>query len=698
MEYKSDNIFLKKLTRGLTKEVPSKERYILSSDFETIAINGIHYVYAIGVLRKSNNYKDFFVKSYENIILESNNILKNYMTYLLSSIKRTKKVYIYFHNLGLFDGYFLVNHLLNNKELYNDVDLNILTRDNKIYKITYLNLTFLDSYNIIPFKLDDIGKILFDRGKTLDIKKYNTIKSIKTNQINISKYLYNDCKILYQSIIKFFKICVLYNTDITTNFTISSIAFKIYRFYYLEDSYEIMRSTFKNFIFLKKGYQGGINNVLVPVIKNGYCYDVNSLYPYIMQNCYMPLGKCTVITTNFKKLQCYFGFIECELYIKKDIEIPPLLLKLNMKENVQFKGYLKGVWFSEELKFAESVGVIIIKIHKVLNFHKKGIIFDGYVKTFYKKRLEAVNPVEKVFYKLLLNNLYGRFGMSLDHNFVLKIKDEDSLAYDLSYNFKEKINGTKNWYKVSNNYYLFNNLENKIKNIEDIDLREKVKKFWKKQERDYASANIAVQIAASIASYSRIKLFKDMYSHIINNNATINYYDTDSIFTDKKMSKSFIDDTVIGKYKLVSKIKEGYFIAPKVYSYIDYNNKITIKFKGFKDISNKTSLTFNSFKEIYNSIDKFESGELVLSYTLNLLNKNFKEFNIKNEEMNYQPSFITKKYIKVYKNNKWVKNRFPYIELPILLIIRLVFFNIFKYIINNKINYLIAIRNIFYNK
>lgn len=179
MEYKSDNIFLKKLTRSLSKEVLVKEKYIFSSDFETIAINGIHYVYAIGVLRDYNNYKDFFIEDYNNIILESTKILKNYINYLLNSIKRTTNVYIYFHNLGLFDGYFLVNHFLNNKSLYNDVDLNILTRDNKIYKITYLNLTFLDSYNIIPFKLDEIGKMLFNQGKTLNIRKYNTIKLIR---------------------------------------------------------------------------------------------------------------------------------------------------------------------------------------------------------------------------------------------------------------------------------------------------------------------------------------------------------------------------------------------------------------------------------------------------------------------------------------------------------------------------------------
>jgi hypothetical protein len=124
--------------------------------------------------------------------------------------------------------------------------------------------------------------------------------------------------------------------------------------------------------------------------------------------------------------------------------------------------------------------------------------------------------------------------------------------------------------------------EDKKKEIFNFYNKEKVK-------QKYYTTNVA--ISAAISSYSRIKLINDMYKHI-SNGATIFYYDTDSIFTDKALNIEMVDNTKLGNYKLLKTIEKALFITPKVYYLFDKNKQITNKFKGFKK---KKLLTYNDY-------------------------------------------------------------------------------------------------------
>ena len=72
--------------------------------------------------------------------------------------------------------------------------------------------------------------------------------------------------------------------------TISSLAFGIYKSNFMEkENISIIKGDLYNFI--KEGYKGGYVDVFITYGKNLFIYDVNSLYPYIMKNCKLPVGE-----------------------------------------------------------------------------------------------------------------------------------------------------------------------------------------------------------------------------------------------------------------------------------------------------------------------------------------------------------------------------------------------------------------------
>lgn len=53
--------------------------------------------------------------------------------------------------------------------------------------------------------------------------------------------------------------------------------------------------------------------------------------------------------------------------------------------------------------------------------------------------------------------------------------------------------------------------------------------------------------------------------HCLNNGIGVYYSDTDSLVTDAQLPANMIHDADLGKLKLEHSIKEGFFIAPKLY-------------------------------------------------------------------------------------------------------------------------------------
>jgi hypothetical protein len=317
------------------KNFKIKNKEIITADFETLIHNNRHYLYCVGY--SNLNYKNFkflFINS-GKIELESSILLRKFLNFLTLN-KNTK--YIYFHNLGRFAGIFILDFLeKNNLKFYS------IIRNNRIYKIIYKNLIFLDSYLILPFSLHEIGcKIINIKKKNFDYFYIFSISSAYANLVNIIEHLKINIKILSKVLYIYYeKLKNLFNIDICKYYTLSSISFAIYRLKYIQKN-KILVSSSCYYDFIKLSYKGGFCNINIPYLKRGYCYDINSLYPYIMQTKEMPVGRCFFILSNFKDINEYFGFIECEVYIPEKLEIPPLSIKIK-GILIQPVGKFKGV-------------------------------------------------------------------------------------------------------------------------------------------------------------------------------------------------------------------------------------------------------------------------------------------------------------------------------------------------------------------
>lgn len=77
------------------------------------------------------------------------------------------------------------------------------------------------------------------------------------------------------------------------------------------------------------------------------------------------------------------------------------------------EGEFKGWYFSEELKFASENGYQI-QIIKGYQFDRTVDTFKAYIDHFYQIKANTTQAVERATAKSLLNNLLGRFGLSLN--------------------------------------------------------------------------------------------------------------------------------------------------------------------------------------------------------------------------------------------------------------------------------------------
>jgi hypothetical protein len=169
--------------------------------------------------------------------------------------------------------------------------------------------------------------------------------------------------------------------------------------------------------------------------------------------------------------------------------------------------------------------------------------------------------------KILLNSLYGRFGMN-----------DNFLEIDIIH---------KDFYADFENIFFDNIVESQ--DLGDYKLVQY--KIVDELENDDAIHNTSIAIAAAITAYSRIHMSQ------FKNDPKINLYytDTDSIYTDSNIDDSFLSETVLGKLKLENTCNKAIFLAPKVYCLETDDGKVIYKVKGLK---HEVELTMNDFEQL----------------------------------------------------------------------------------------------------
>lgn len=488
---------------------------------------------------------------------------------------------IYFHNLK-FDSEFMFNYLLNNgytcikdKKERKDKTFTALISDmNQIYSIEiyfdvhnkkHINkLTIYDSLKILNFPVEQIAKI-FDlpiRKLELDYHEKREIGHVLTD--HEIDYISNDVKIMSMALKEMF------NSGLT-KMTIGADALSYYKklykgfnHYYPVLAYEIDQD-------IRKSYRGGFT-YLNPIYKNkitgaGLVLDVNSLYPSVMYECMLPFSEPLFYEGEYVKNSLYPLYVQtisCSYELKEGM-IPTIQIKNNLRFNpTEYSCSSEGDIVTLTLTnidlelFFEHYNVYDLHYHSGWMF--KGIkgMFKEYIDYWMNEKIKATeegNKGKRQIAKLMLNSLYGKFG--LNPNVLSKyptFDDNGALTYD---------------------FY-------------DPEIR----------------ASIYIPVASFITSYARKKTIETsqaIKTYSLNKYGEDKYVysDTDSIHTlinDEEELKQFvdIDDVKLGAWKKESEYIKGKYIRAKSYIELGTNGKLNCTVAGLpKYLGDK--VTFENF-------------------------------------------------------------------------------------------------------
>jgi hypothetical protein len=307
--------------------------------------------------------------------------------------------------------------------------------------------------------------------------------------------------------------------------------------------------------FAREGYYGGRTELFRRKGRNIQYYDINSSYPASMLED-MPVGDMLELDCNLSwdalraMRKSHIGFIECEVEIPPGVEVPPLPVRHDGKL-VFPTGRFRGVWDFDELEllFHPLVRGRVIKVYRSV-WYEADTVFLTMVRKLYHYRTKHqgecytndkgkgsvcgqkscnVDYTESIAFvaKLMLNSLYGKFGMREDRTGVVMVGEGEEPPMDEGW----PMNGQHS------------------------------SPFWE-VERYVDAAYVIPQISAHITTLSRIRLWRGM-AEVVERGGVLYYVDTDSIMCSVPITTS--DGLGGWKREEVGNLLEGEFILPKLY-------------------------------------------------------------------------------------------------------------------------------------
>jgi hypothetical protein len=329
---------------------------------------------------------------------------------------------------------------------------------------------------------------------------------------------------------------------------------------------------------IRNSYFGGNVDVFINEIYNGFYYDMNSQYPRAMLED-MPVGN--PIFTTETDLFKIFGFVYGEITAPMESELRvPIIQYRDEDGNVTCpRGKFKRLIFSEEIKDAIKYYGYSMKVEYGYQFERGKDIFRSFIEIYYDIKKNAKDGVSRKNAKLMLNSLYGKFGMK-DINSKIKIVDR-KIANRLYKNYNYSVFADLSEDKVLIKYSsrISENIRLMFKNYEDDEFKlinsSNSSYFSNKGLGKKRGVPSAVHIAAAISSYSRVLINK--FKNIPDNPCIMS--DTDSVVLPYKLDEKYVGKD-IGQMKLEYTIKQGVFIRKKLYYIKDMNNKEIIKSSG----------------------------------------------------------------------------------------------------------------------
>ena len=539
-----------------------------AADFETTTDIKDCRVWAYSLCEIGNPDNFLYGNSIEDFIKWCANPKKNYT--------------LYFHNLK-FDSEFIFNYLLNNdytcikdtKDRSDKTFTTLISDMNQIYSIEiyfdcsnpkHVNkVTIYDSLKILNFSVSQIAKDFNLPIRKLELD-YETFRPVghKLTEHEID-YIRNDVEIMARAL------DYMFIHDLN-KMTIGADALADYKkivsnfkHYFPILPYEIdkdIRNSYRGgFTYLNDCFKGKTTGA-------GWVLDVNSLYPSVMYESLLPFGEPLFFEGKYeedKLYPLYVQTISASFDIKKN-KIPMVQLKNNTDFiPTEYVTTTNGDIVTLTLTsvdlglFLEQYEVHYIHYHSGWKFKAIKGLFKTYIDKWINVKIQSKKDNNHAMYriaKLMLNSLYGKFGLNP-------------------------------------------NIQSKYPALDDKGIVNYL--FYEKETRD----PVYIPMAAFITSYARYKTITTSQSikdYSINNYGE-DYYiysDTDSIhtlFTDTEILKQFvdIDDYKLGAWKLESQFVKGKYLRAKSYIELAPDDKLNCTVAGLpKNLGDMVD--FDNFK------------------------------------------------------------------------------------------------------
>ena len=541
---------------------------IYTADFETTTDVNDCRVWAYS-LCSVNNLDFYYGNNIEDFFKFISNKKKNYV--------------LYFHNLK-FDIQFILYYLLKNdftwipnkKERANKTFTTLISDLGQFYSLEiYFEVkghkvnkcTIYDSLKLINSSVEEIPKDFGLPIEKLEIdydKKREVGYKLLDNEID---YIKNDVEIMARAL------QFMFNEGLT-KMTIGSNALAYYK--------EIM-SNFNNYFpildyetdeNIRRSYKGGftyLNDVYKnKIVTNGIVLDENSMYPWVMKDCKLPYGQPLYFKgkyENDKLYNLYVQSLSCSFKLKEG-KLPTIQLKHNssfvpteyLKDSKDEIVTLTLTNLDLEL-FFENYDVYDLTYHDGYKFKSVRGLFDKYIDYWYQVKNEnkkLKNKSKVKIAKLMLNSLYGKFGLNPNCRSKRPYLDNDVVKYT----FNER--------EIRDSIYI------------------PVATFI----TSYARCK-TIRSSQAIRDYSIKKYGVDMYI----------YSDTDSIHTllpvDECKKILEVDDYKLGAWKKESEFTKAKFIRQKCYVEM------------YEDEKNVTVAGLPKYLKDLVNIDNFKKGLVV---------------------------------------------------------------------------------------
>ena len=369
------------------------------------------------------------------------------------NIKRKENDTVFFHNLK-FDSQFIMNWLFKNgythttepeqkasktfntlisdKGLFYQVEVIFEKKGKKVNKVV-----FQDSLKLIPLSVEAIAKSfkLPISKLEIDYNAHNDLPIGSPLSEEEKEYIKHDVQIVAYAIEYFY-------SQGLNKMTIGSCALAEYKKLIKKRNFDRYFPTPKYHDDVKQSYRGGFTylnpDYAEKTLGKGVVLDVNSLYPSVMYENYLPFGTPIFFNGKYKHdpiYPLYTQMIKCQFELK-DGKIPTIQIKYGY--NFRANEYLTTSGDTEVVLCLNSVDLeLFLEQYDVYNleyvsgwkFKATQGLFTSYIDKWSENKIQAKRDGNHGLYlisKLFLNSLYGKFGTDTRVRSKIPVLGEDN--------------------------------------------------------------------------------------------------------------------------------------------------------------------------------------------------------------------------------------------------------------------------------